>query len=71
MGNSIYYTDEKSKAKIDKLLFKNAELWANLYMNNSLDVGSRAKADRIWRKYAEQIRKIDEEFYRILEPEFL
>lgn len=58
-----YRTDKKIKLRIDELLFKNAQLWANLGTKTSLDAGSRENANKIWDRYAQEIKTLDEEFY--------
>jgi hypothetical protein len=58
-----YRTDKKVKERIDELLFKNAQLWANLGTKTALDAGSRENANLIWERYADEIKLLDEEFY--------
>lgn len=60
---SFYYTNKQTKIKIDKLLFENAQIWCNLGTESKLDVGTREKGERKWKKIAKQIKELDERFF--------
>ena len=68
MHLSKYRTNKTIRAKIDKLLEENAQIWANLGTETPLDVGTREKGERKWKKIAKQIKDIDEDSYNRLCP---
>ena len=60
---SKYYTNKAIKAKIDKILERNAINCANLGTNTPLDLGSREEVEKAWVKMAEKIFELDSDFY--------
>ena len=65
---SKYKTNKTIRTKIDKLLIQNAEIWQNLGTETPLDVGTREKGDRRWKKLAKQIKELDERFFNRICP---
>tara|TARA_R100000306_G_C4348055_1_gene128639 strand:+ start:382 stop:624 length:243 start_codon:yes stop_codon:yes gene_type:complete len=63
-----YRTNKIIRSKIDKLLEENAKIWCNLGTETPLDVGTREKGERKWKKIAKQIKELDEEYYNRLCP---
>ena len=57
---SFYYTNKKTKEKIDKLLKKNAIIQANLGIDST--DSERNKADKKVGELVKQIKGLDEEF---------
>ena len=58
-----YKSNKSIKKKIDKLLEKNAQIWANLGTETPLDVGTRKKGEHKWKLIAKEIKKLDEPFF--------
>jgi hypothetical protein len=61
-----YYNNAHDRSRIDRLLWLNATIQANLKMKTPLDVGSRESAQKLWLQLLIDIRNIDEEFYESL-----
>jgi len=68
MHETKYRTNKTIRAKIDKLLHENAQIWANLGTETPLDVGTRERGERKWKKIAKKIKELDEECYNKLCP---
>ena len=60
-----YKTNKSIRKKIDKILFENAQIWANLGTETPLDVGTRKKK---WKKLSKQIKELDEQFFNRICP---
>ena len=45
-----------------------AQIWANLGTDTPLDIGTREKGERKWKKLAKQIKELDEEFFNLICP---
>ena len=63
-----YRTNKTIHAKIDRLLHENAQIWSNLGTDTPLDIGTREKGERKWKKLAKQIKELDEEFFNLICP---
>ena len=59
-------TDKKKR--IDEILHKCSILMSNVGMNTEHDVGTRTKAKQIEREWLQEIKTIDPELYKILDP---
>ena len=61
------YNDNKSiRARIDKLLEKNASNVANSCTGSKLDVGDDSKVKEAWQEIQAKIKDIDPVFYDII-----
>ena len=63
-----YRSNKSTKKKIDKLLEKNAQIWANLGTETPLDVGTKKKGEHKWKLIAKEIKKLDEPFFNRICP---
>ena len=59
-----YDTNKVVRAKVDKILFENVRLFANVNTKTSLDVGSRDKAKKVERENLKKVKELDPDFYR-------
>ena len=59
MHQSKYKTNKTIRAKIDKLLHENAQIWSNLGTETALDVGTREGGERKWKNIAKEIKALD------------
>jgi hypothetical protein len=67
-GSSPYYTNKSVRAKIDKLLSKNSEIWSNLGTGTPLDKGTREEGEKEWGTIAEKIKELDHVFFKRVCP---
>tara|TARA_R100000963_G_C4593623_1_gene69912 strand:+ start:476 stop:715 length:240 start_codon:yes stop_codon:yes gene_type:complete len=63
-----YKTNKSVREKIDKLLFENARIWANLGTGTEHDLKTREKGEKKWKYIARQIKELDEVLYNRLCP---
>ena len=59
-----YDTNKTVRAKIDKILFENVRLFANVNTKTFLDVGSRSKAKEVEKENLKKVKELDPDFYR-------
>ena len=63
-----YKTNKSIRKKIDRILFENAQIWANLGTETPLDVGTRKKGEHKWKQIAKKIKELDEPFFNLVCP---
>ena len=63
-----YKTNKSIRKKIDRILFENAQIWANLGTETPLDMGTREKGEKKWKKLAKKIKELDEQFFNRICP---
>ena len=65
---SFYFTNKKTREKIDRILHENAKIWQNLGTGSSLDVWTREKGEKKWKGLAKEIKGLDEKFFNRICP---